>query len=292
MVDKIVLFLETHLSSKTKLGLAALALALVVYLTLPVRPITDTTVMITNLAGNSGGSGVILSSDTGRSIILTNAHVCRVATRGGMVETANGNHHLITHYKISQNHDLCLLTVSEDLEVSTPVASKEPKMFSEATVSGHPALYPTIVSKGHFSGKKIIPVLTGFKPCGPEDKDLSCMFFGVKPIVHTYESQVVSATIMPGSSGSAVFNDKQQVSGLVFAGQGQLGYAFIVPQSYVYDFINNEAPNLAYTALPDTSEEDPMDAAKRIAKKCQESVGPQAKVINEICQWASREFGT
>lgn len=291
MVDKIVLFLETHLSSKSKLGLAALALALVVYLALPNRPITDTTVMITNLQGNSGGSGVILKSEPGKTTILTNAHVCRVATKGGMIETPTGEHHLITHYKMSANHDLCLLTVAEDLGVSTPFAKREPKMFSEATVSGHPALYPTIVSKGHFSGKKIIPVVTGLKRCTQEDQDPICLFFGVKPIVHMYESQVVSATIMPGSSGSAVFNDRQEISGLVFAGQGQLGYAFIVPQSYVYDFLTNEAQHIPYTALPDTSEEDPMDAASKVARKCNESTGTQPKEIKLICQWVSRELG-
>jgi hypothetical protein len=53
---------------------------------------------------------------------------------------------------------------------------------------------------------------------------------------------------MPGSSGSAVFNDRGEIAGLVFAGRGELGYAFSVPQAFIYSFVNDEASTLPYLA--------------------------------------------
>ena len=51
------------------------------------KDIASTTAMITNYSENSGGSGVILTSKTYESTVLTNAHVCGVVKFGGLVIT-------------------------------------------------------------------------------------------------------------------------------------------------------------------------------------------------------------
>lgn len=195
----------------------------------------------------SGGTGVILESGE-LSTVLTNNHVCEVVAAGGLVITDDGRKFLVYAYQQSNRHDLCLITVAANLGITTGVANNPPAVYSEATIAGHPSLLPTIITKGHFSGKTLGQIITGIVPCTEEDfhgpNSILCMFLGGIPTIRTYEMQVVSATIKPGSSGSAVYNSDGQIAGLVFAGQGELGYAMIVPHEYVANFLNNELPNI------------------------------------------------
>lgn len=211
--------------------------------------ITSNTVMITNLAGNSGGSGTIVNSSPGFSQILTNGHVCQVVKNGGRVVTDSGESHFVISYKVSNNHDLCLLAVADDLHASASLSTGAPRKYSSAIVSGHPRLLPTIVTSGHFSSKMLIPVFTGVRPCTLEDAQnpefgMFCLFYGGIPIIKVYESIVVSATIQPGSSGSAVYDQAGNISAVIFAGSGDIGYGFAVPYEYVKLFLEVEAPRL------------------------------------------------
>lgn len=201
------------------------------------------TVMITNEKQTSGGSGSIMRSGANGSYVLTNKHVCELIQVGGRVIT-DTQRVRITHYKVYPKHDLCLIKVDEDLGITTALADKDPAIYSEANVTGHPQLLPTIVTKGHFSGKEEIDVMVGVEPCdgseGPEDM-MSCIFTGQKALVKRFESQAVSALIMPGSSGSGIFTDKGELAAVVFAGSQGLSYGFIVPYKFVKDFLKNNA---------------------------------------------------
>lgn len=220
------------------------------------QEMANVTVSITTLDRRSGGTGVVLNSKAAGSTILTNSHVCRlIGAQNGIVITDDGVSHAIISYKESKIHDLCLITVLDNLNRRTAVATKAPEPYEEASVAGHPALYPTIITKGHFSGKVTIPVMIGLRECTKEDIDgavesndmntiLMCLIGGGLPIIRTYESQVVSPTIMGGSSGSAVYNKDGEIAGLVFAGNGDIGYGFIVPYDYINIFLNAELPTL------------------------------------------------
>jgi S1-C subfamily serine protease len=213
--------------------------------------ITASTVMITDMNGRSGGSGVIVSNSSNSSQVLTNAHVCQVASKGGLVKTTAGTIHTILNYRESETHDLCLITVASDLKNRVVVAKSAPKVYERATVSGHPALLPNVITEGHFSGSKVINVFMGVRKCTKEeDRDpeigLICWFFRGFPIIRTFEAVLVTATIMPGSSGSAVYNESKQLGGLVFAGSGDIGYAFVVPYEYVSNFLYKEVHELSF----------------------------------------------
>lgn len=211
--------------------------------------IVNASVMITNVAANHGGSGVILDSNETESRILTNSHVCRVVEKGGLVSGRAGTF-LVTSYKHSETHDICLITVAGNMKAETKVAELAPQAYYEnASISGHPALMPNVVTKGHFSGRKVIEVMTGVRKCTEEDlqdpgKLLLCALAGGIPEVKRYESILVSATIMPGSSGSAVYNSARELSGLAFAGSGNLGYAWTVPFEAVRNFLDKEQRTL------------------------------------------------
>ena len=241
----------------------------------PYAPETNS-VMITNLDKNHGGSGVIMFSSASESTVLTNAHVCGVVENGGLVSSSKGDFQ-VSAYKKSERSDLCLLTVAADLGIQTKLANSAPGMYEAATISGFPSLYPNIITRGHFSGRRTISVMMGFKKCTEEDmkgtSGILCLFFGGIPQVRNFESQMVSATIMPGSSGSPVYNSQNELSNLVFAGSGALGYAWTVPFEQILNFLARESwqlppvlPNPNVT--PSSGDQGPKVNTKSFASKC------------------------
>jgi S1-C subfamily serine protease len=209
------------------------------------QQLARTSVMITN--GHGGGTGVIYRSGRNGSQILTNNHVCKAIKGGGLLTTTKGQFPIVS-FQTSDLHDICLITTKANLGLSVNIAQNPPNVGDEAIASGHPNLLPHIVTRGHFTDHLRVPVMTGVRECTKEEleSDLSmiCVFLGGIPVIRVYESQVITSTIMAGSSGSAVFNSNGEISGLVFAGAGELSYGFIVPQEYVLNFVENELPKL------------------------------------------------
>jgi len=244
--------LTKKLSTKTRIGLGLLALAVLILVGKPLlqsNDLTASSVTVTNIAGTSGGTGIILSSSETSSTILTNSHVCKVVEKGGLV-TGRAGSFLVATYKHSNSHDLCLITVDGNLRTSTKIAAKAPIPYYEnALISGHPGLMPNVITGGHFSGRKVIAVMRGIKPCTEEQKAdpgtaLLCLLVGGVPDVNQYDSTLVTATIMPGSSGSGVYNENKELAGVAFAGSGNLGYAWTVPFESMKNFIDKEAATL------------------------------------------------
>lgn len=287
-LNSLVAFVERVLGLGVKLligvGVVGIALLAIILASKLEKPnITSPTVMITNLKGNSGGSGVVISKSQRQSQVLTNAHVCEILETGGIVTTTGGDSHTVSEYKVSEQHDLCLITVNADLKFVAPVARRSPKMYEEATISGHPKLLPNVVATGHFSGNKVINVLVKWRECTEEDFEddetaLACLFFdGKLPIVRSYETVLVTAMIMPGSSGSAVYNSDLEISGLVFAGSGEMSYAYIVPLEFIQNFLEKEVntlPSLKPNYDVDVSKSNRKEKKKRsittksLIKKC------------------------
>lgn len=204
----------------------------------------NATVMVVNTAMNSGGTGVILDSHPGVSHVLTNKHVCQLIQTGGRIVTDDGETHSIDSFRVYKKHDLCLLETLSDLGVNIRVAEQAPQVYESSVIVGHPSLLPTIFSTGHFSQRRAIEVMVDIQKCdGKETSDedrMTCIFLGGKPVVRTFQSQVTSALIMPGSSGSPVYNEKGELAALVFAGSQGLSYGFLVPWEYIHDFLRHK----------------------------------------------------
>lgn len=198
-----------------------------------------TSVRIYNAQETSGGTGSIFRSYINASHILTNKHVCRLVEQGGKVEH-DGRYYEITHYKKFPKHDLCIVRVEKNFKINTEIADRLAKRSSTVYVSGHPNLLPHVVTKGHLSDRMDIQIVVGTKKCGDGDDTLECAWFGGKPIVKTFDSQLVSNIIKPGNSGSAVFNSKGEIVGVIYAGDGRdFSYGFIVPHIYIIFFLQN-----------------------------------------------------
>jgi S1-C subfamily serine protease len=282
--------IEGKLNAKAKLAIGAVALAALAFALYPQpNDITQSSVMITNIAGNSGGTGIIISSDETHSEILTNNHVCRVVERGGLV-TGRSGQFLVASYRKSQMHDLCMITVEGNLKANTKVASKAPVSYYEnALVSGHPQLMPNVVTSGHFSGRKVISVMRGIKPCtdaqaqDPETAML-CLFVGGIPDIMQYDSTLVTATIMAGSSGSGVYNEKKELAGVVFAGSGDLSYGWTVPFESMKNFLDSEV-----NALPDEKPDNTVDILARLASRRNVDEATMIEKLKETCEGPNRD---
>lgn len=204
------------------------------------------------MAENSGGTGIVLRSNTTRSLILTNSHVCGVVVHGGVVKGVQGKF-MVSSYKRSLKNDLCLIRVEGDLGANTKISKSAPIPYREViSVSGHPALMPNIITKGHLSGREPLQVMIGMRRCTEAETQnpntgLLCMLVGGLPIVKSFDSALVSATIMPGSSGSGVYNNRNELIGVVFAGSGAIGYGWTVPYQSMMDFLSDESKTMPFT---------------------------------------------
>lgn len=262
------------------LGLLVLPAVIIFELSSDRHP-SSFTVMVTNMEEMSGGSGSVIMNSPDKSVVLTNSHVCDVLNKeGGLVKKEDGSKYMVSGYHKSEFHDLCAIFVAADLGNSVKIAKVSPRTYEKATITGHPALLPNVINEGSFGERKVIQVMTGIKPCTEKDvrseqDALLCFLIGGKPVITSYESVVVSALIMGGSSGSAVLNSKGELSGVVFAGQGSgLSYAFIVPFEYVSIFVREELNTVfKITKVPLEEEtltptEQIQEAKRKLAKEC------------------------
>jgi S1-C subfamily serine protease len=265
------------------------------------KELSRTSVMIVRSDRRSGGSGVILHSSPTRSTILTNSHVCGVIENGGVV-IREGQEHAVVTFKHSSTHDLCLITVDGNFGVNTQVAEETPALYSQSIVVGHPRLLPTTVTRGHFSSRQIIEVMTGVRRCteedieADEDNALLCFFLGGIPVITRYEAQLSTALISPGSSGSPVYNEDGEISGVVFAGSGNQSLAYIVPLEAVANFLN-EYEKYEPLMLPNNSYEITAQFIKgqrayvesenfrnRVAKMCKDQTATENESVQRICR--------
>lgn len=220
----------------------------------------DATVSITDFKGTTGGTGVVISTSSSESTVLTNKHVCQLVQHGGLVHSKVGVH-IVDSYFESNQHDLCALTVSQDLKTHADVAESAPKAMDEATTIGHPLLLPTIVSKGYFLDKKRIALQVGSRPCTEDEKkadgvlsEFFCMISGM-PVYREFDSIVVYTTIQPGSSGSAVYNSDHKIAALIFAGSSDFGYGLAVPHEYIVNFLRKEIRSGKFTSVNSSAKE-------------------------------------
>jgi len=248
------------------ISVVVLGIAFLIYLILPQKSQTlfinritprqqaEATVLITDLEGSRGGSGVVLNSSEIGSQILTNAHVCEILGRGGKIFTDDAGVHMPLSYRQSKLFDLCLINVLDDLKINTALATRAPRDYDELTVSGHPSLYATVIEKGYFSKKVLIQVFTGLRVCEEDEKtSFFCLVFGGVPVIRTFEARLITAVIKPGSSGSAVYDAQGGLAGLVFAGSGELDYGYIVPYEAIVWFLGQEAGEFTVPVNVDTT---------------------------------------
>lgn len=218
------------------------------------------TVMISDKEKKTGGTGWIIKSTPTKSFVITNGHVCDLHKRvDSMMVTGVKGSFQAERLKYSKMHDLCLIEVYTDLGVSLKVSDRTLEMGEKVVISGHPRLFPLMVTEGYLTGNIEIFVMVDIRKCNDSEADknnMYCKIWNGVPVIKSYESRMTSAFIAGGNSGSAVYDASGEVVGVAFAGSEE-GYSqsVIVPLEYVKNFVKNEIKTLDWQNIASPKEQ-------------------------------------
>lgn len=204
-----------------------------------INKVGPSVVMITNLSANHGGTGFEIEAPSGKSYILTNAHIC-VGVEKPMVITFKDNRQVpLRIVEVSAKTDLCLLESVGNLPVLSMASNL--KIGETVAVVGHPALLDIILSKGELIQymKVAVPVPEEYcersKEVNGPFQDTGNPFFPCAEFIE--RAGQTTAVILGGSSGSPVVNFFGNVVGIAFAGRGDSNWGIIVPLEEVQEFL-------------------------------------------------------
>jgi S1-C subfamily serine protease len=172
---------------------------------------------------NGHGTGFVVASDGTGSYIITNKHVCRDGSAGRIGNGRIRDFYVIswTFYdrpttsaefiKTDAGHDLCLLKISIKNLPRAKISKNEPYTGQRVQSVGNP-------------GSKLGYYISGYVG------GLSELWFG------EYAVQF-SADVLPGASGSPVYNSKEEVVGIACGGAFGKSDSVFVNGKYLKDFL-------------------------------------------------------
>jgi len=161
------------------------------------------------------------------SFVLTNQHVCDMGPNATYTLTLQSGHKVqATFVRADPFADVCLLKANAIIPPLTLAKQNASQGDRVVAVGGPAGVFPIIVD-GIISGYYNMHMR--HEP--DEDGNFEIHF----------RSQVMSAPVYGGSSGSPVLNMDGEVIGIVFAVRGEKEHiAFLVPISEVWRFLNTD----------------------------------------------------
>jgi S1-C subfamily serine protease len=198
-------------------------------------------VKVLNFKGNSGGTGWLAKTKRGAQVIVTNDHVCEVATGNTVrIDDAYGK---TTYNNIVTRdfaRDLCLIEGIEGPSLS--LASTGPKRFDEVNAFGHPLLEPSQPTKGLYIGDIVTMFLSprGEKGCpeGSTSTDIETFFGTVAACEKMEDLSLTNMPTYPGNSGSPVLNQDGKVIGVINSGDSRDNHGAYIPLPYVRNILS------------------------------------------------------
>ncbi|MFZ5851384.1 MAG: trypsin-like peptidase domain-containing protein [Actinomycetota bacterium] len=157
---------------------------------------------VTCQIGLSTGTGVAI----GPNLLVTNRHVVEGA-KELQLERFDGRKVVAAAAAVIYFADLAILQTEDVLPVVSPLASRDPPVGTRVTVVGYPYGGPMVTTSGSVLGYQVDPMVGGTRV------------------------MVNDASIRPGSSGSAVYDESDAVVGIAYAGSVPDGPYLAVPVS-------------------------------------------------------------
>ena len=194
-------------------------------------------VAILNKAQTGGGKGFAAKTLTGKTVIVSNEHVCKGAEKGFVrVKTDSGRIFLRKVLAENAPGDLCII---EGVNIpALTIVNSSPNRFEEITVLGHPYMTPTIYSKGQYSHDEIVQVSTvssdGTCPEGTESKNV--LFFTL--CIQEIEASMTTIVTYPGNSGSPVLNSDGHVVGVINIADRRMNHGGFIQLEYLLEMLN------------------------------------------------------
>lgn len=208
------------------------------------RKVSEQTLMLTDSEGvKGGGTGFAVRTPSGRTYTLTNAHICHMTGAGGILRATSkeGGSLYLRVLGIAKDRDLCVVSAfpgKQGLQLATSLREGQ-----TIYVVGHPHLLPNTPASGLFTYRDFIQIIDPSSNTSEECdaveghwREFKTMFGPVSACVQSREAGFTNASTYPGNSGSAVTNSEGDVVGVIFAGDGVLGY--FVPRDLVEDYLN------------------------------------------------------
>ena len=191
---------------------------------------------------HSGGTGFAVKTAKGKTVTVSNAHVCAVADNGKVAARwDNGRYTILDVLEVDEKHDLCLMSGLPGEIEGFDLAWQDVDINDPIYVIGHPLLYPNTYSEGLVRERLGLFLTLIIAPKDREEcesqkleyREYKSLFGTVAVCGQTFDSFGTSVRIMPGNSGSPVFNFKGEVVGVVFAGDTRTGDGSYVPLEYL-----------------------------------------------------------
>lgn len=201
---------------------------------------------VVKIIGERGtGSGFHVKSPSGKTYIMTNAHVCEVADSQGILYVQNQEKTVPRRVlSVYNRHDLCLIEALPGYEKQGLDIGSDLDIGEDVILIGHPSGRPLTLSKGEFIFNRVIYLAqTSIKTEEACEKKLGrwVSFFGlINFCVVPSRANGITNPSYPGNSGSPVVNKWGNVIGVLFAGSTQqLNDNYMVPLHEVKNFLKD-----------------------------------------------------
>lgn len=225
------------------------------------------------IENGGGGTGFAVKAKSGKTYILTNAHVCiSVLNEKNEVLLQDSQNHvfIMPVLEISNLTDICIIKAPKKVK-GLSLASEDIFINQSIRVLGHPELKSLTLTKGEIVRREDTILNAGVVVDSDSPCQICELIFQLYPNVGYRESKycngpmyftetisvnlgfldvgvdickafikntyVSSAIVKPGSSGSPLLNIWGRIVGVVFATDLSTGWAISIPLEQVKDFL-------------------------------------------------------